>query len=169
MTSPNDPPAGLRKSGKPAANKRPADKDGGIALYHVMRPREDFEKTAGMLWVMVRQAVRQFPGQPRTLYMDIEGHTARGPVQNQVGDYDADASEVIHFVRAALGPYLTETPWGRTDENAPQADDPPEVIVMTAGTGDDRMMVLTGDKDMPVRYDKAPALGASEQKPRDGR
>src|SRR5215470_488367 len=51
MTSPNDPPAGLRKSGKPAADKRPADKDGGISLYRDSRHREDFEKTAGMLWV----------------------------------------------------------------------------------------------------------------------
>jgi hypothetical protein len=135
MTSTND-------QGQPKATSNK------IAIYHVMRPREGFEETAGMLWVMVRDAAREFPGKPRVLYMDIEGHTARGPVQNQVGDYDADASEVVHFVRAALGSFLTDTTWGKT-EDAPQSEDLPEAFIMTTADGEGTL-ILTGDKDKPV-------------------
>jgi hypothetical protein len=131
-----------------------------IAIYHLMKRREGFEETAGMLWVMVCNAARQHPGQPRSLYMDIEGHTARGEVQNQVGVYDADASEVIHFVRAALGPFLTDTSWGKT-EDAPQSEDLPEHIIMTAADGEG-MLILTGDNDQPVRHETAPASQQTE-------
>jgi hypothetical protein len=131
-----------------------------IAIYHLMKRREGFEETAGMLWVMVRDAARLQPGKPRRLYMDVEGHTARGQVQNQVDDYDADASEVIHFVRAALGPFLTDTPWGKT-EDTPQSEDLPEHIIMTTADGEGTL-ILTGDKDRPVRHETAPAPQQTE-------
>jgi hypothetical protein len=129
------------------------DRPKHIAIYHEMRRRESFEKTAGILWCLVRDAAQKNPGQPRVLYMDIEGHSARGPVENQVSNYDADASEVIHFVRAALGPFLTETPWGKT-EDAPQSEDLPDRFIMTAGDDSGDMMILTGDKDRPVERDR---------------
>jgi hypothetical protein len=124
-----------------------------VALYHEMRRGDGFEKTAGMLWCIVHHAAREYPGVPRRLLMDIEGHRRTGAGN----EYDDDATELIAFVRAALGQYLTETPWGRTDESTPQSDELPEALIMTADRGDDWMCILTGDKDQPVKYDRAPA------------
>jgi hypothetical protein len=144
---PSQVPAAYRRPGKASASGGEASDSGkGIALYHVMRRTETFEETAGMLWVMVREAARKFPGKSRVLFMDIEGHPRKG-AQNE---YDEDATELISFVRAALGPYLAETPWGKT-EDAPQSDDLPEVIMIPPADGDDHVWILTGDKDNPVR------------------
>lgn len=140
-------PAAYRRPGRaPASNEEAPDCGKGIALYHVMRSTESFEETAGMLWVMVRNAARRFPGKPRVLFLDIEGHHRKG-AKNK---YDQDATELISFVRAALGPYLTETPWGKT-EDAPQSDDLPDAIVIPPADGDDHLWLLTGDKDNPVK------------------
>ncbi len=125
---------------------------GQIALYHEMRRRENFEQTAGILWCLVRHAAQESPGVPRCLYLDIEGHRREG-VRDE---YDDDANELIAFVRAALGPYLTTTPWGRTDESAAQSDELPETLIMSApDRGDDWLCILTGDHDQPVKYDRA--------------
>ena len=102
-----------------------------------------------MLWVMVREAARKFPGKSRILFMDIEGHHRKGAKN----EYDEDATELISFVRAALGPYLAETPWGKT-EDARQSDDLPEVIMIPPADGDDHVWILTGDKDNPVRRER---------------
>lgn len=117
----------------------------GIGIYHEMRAREGFEETAGMLWVMVREAARQHPGKPRHLYLDIDGHRDRA----RGSGYDADATELISFARAALGPYLTRAPWGKA-EDGPQREDMPDVMLIPTG---DRMCVLTGDRDQPVRWE----------------
>jgi hypothetical protein len=78
--------------------------------------------------------------------MDIEGHHRKGAKN----EYDEDAAELISFVRAALGPFLAETPWGKT-EDALQCDDLPDAIVIPPADGDDHVWILTGDKDNPVR------------------
>lgn len=114
-----------------------------VTIYHEMRADEDFLETAGMLWSMVRDAAARFPGAPRSLYLDIDGHGQPG------GDYDDEACEVISFIRAALGPFVALTPWGRTDEDAPQLETLPDVIVTFGEAG--KPVVLTGDKDCPVR------------------
>jgi hypothetical protein len=144
---PGQVPAAYRRPGKASASTEEASDSGkGIAIYHEMRRTEPFEKTAGMLWVMVHDAARKFPGKPRILYLDIEGHHRKGAKN----EYDEDATELISFVRAALGPYLAETPWGKT-EDAPQSDDLPDVIMVPPADGDDHVWILTGDKDNPVR------------------
>jgi hypothetical protein len=112
----------------------------GIGIYHFMRAREDFITTAGLLWVMVRQAGLMYPGKPRQLYLDIEGHGRK--------EHDAEAREIISFTRAALGPFVTRTPWGKTDENASQLETLPDVIITAGDDGDTR--ILTGDRDEPV-------------------
>ena len=119
----------------------------GFAMYHEMRGTDCFEETAGILWAMVRAASRLAPGQPRRLYVDIEGHS-------EGGGYDAEAQELIAFMRAAIGPHVTEVSrWGRTDDTAPQREDMPESLVMCAGPDDpdQRVVILTGDMDEPVR------------------
>jgi hypothetical protein len=129
-------PGRREHSGRPE-RKEPAT---GIAIYHVMRAREDFITTAGLLWVMVRQAGLMYPGKPRQLYLDIEGHGRK--------EHDAEAREIISFTRAALGPFVTRTPWGKTDENASQLETLPDVIITAGDDGDTR--ILTGDRDEPV-------------------
>lgn len=104
---------------------------GDIALYHEMRVGEDFLATAGMLWAMVHDVAVRFPGSPRELSLDIEGHGE--------DEYDSDASEVLRFIRAALGPFL----------GGGQSETLPDVIVVIGENG--RPAVLTGDKDCPVR------------------
>lgn len=123
----------------------------GLAIYHVMRRRERFEETAGTLWCLVSHAAREHPGTPRYLYLDIEGHGRPGHKNR----YNADAEELIAFTRAALGPFLTDTPcWGRTDEDNPQSDDMPGALLMHADR-DGWLCILTGDKNKPVRYERA--------------
>lgn len=112
---------------------------GAIAIYHRMYEREGFLETAGMLWAMVRDAAARYPGSPRMLYLDIDGHGQFEP--------DDEAAEVISFTRAALGPFLTEAPWGKTDPAAPQSEELPDVIVTT---GDGVPAVLTGNRDRLV-------------------
>jgi hypothetical protein len=144
---PGQIPAAFRRPDQAVASSEDISESGkGMALYHVMRRTETFEETAGMLWVMVRETARKFPGKSRTLFMDIEGHHRKGAKN----EYDEDATELISFVRAALGPFLAETPWGKT-EDAPQRDDLPDGIVIPPADGDDHVWILTGDKDNPVR------------------
>lgn len=129
-------------------------KTGGVAICHDMKAGEGFLETAGMLWFLVRDAAARYPGWPRRLYLDIEGHGQFEP--------DAEAAEVISFTRAALGPFLTETDWGRTDENAPQSETLPDVIV-TSGEGG-RPVTLTGNRDEPVHDGPGLPPGADRDK-----
>jgi hypothetical protein len=120
-----------------------------IAIYYEMRRQDEFEATAGRLWSMVRTAARDHPGAPRVLYMDMEGH------KDFRGEYDDDAMKLGHFVRTALGPFLTKTPWGRADETAPQSEDLPETIMFSAGHND-VFVILTGDYDRPFKLHTEP-------------
>lgn len=126
----------------------------GIAIYHRMYAREDFLTTAGMLWTMVREAAARYPGAPRMLYLDIDGHGR--------DEYDDEASEVISFTRAALGPFLTEAPWGKTDEGSAQSENLPDVIVTFAADGQTR--TLTGDRDEPVHIGTGLPAGADKDR-----
>ena len=117
---------------------------GGIAIYHEMRAGEDFLATAAMLWAVVRGAARKYPGRARHLCLDIEGHGGK----DYGKAYDDEAGEVISFTRAALGPFLTTTPWGKAGEDAAQLETLPDVIVTFGENG--RPCVLTGDHERPV-------------------
>lgn len=75
-----------------------------IALYHVMFTDEGFDRTAEMLFTIVREAARAYPGRPRALFLDIEGLRP----SPQAG-YDHDAFEIMSsFVLGFLSPWLTE-------------------------------------------------------------
>jgi hypothetical protein len=76
------PPRGGRRRVAP-------DPDGkAIALYHVVYRHERFEEAAQALFEMVRYAQGEFPGRPRMLFLDIEGH------RNSQGGFDAEMYEL---------------------------------------------------------------------------
>ena len=56
----------------------------GVALYHRVLRRENFEKAAKDLVSLVYAAEKKDPGKPRILYLDIDGH------RNAQGRFDAD-------------------------------------------------------------------------------
>ena len=95
----------------------------GVALYHYVYSHENFEETAQMLFKMVKNARDQFPGKPRYLYLDIEGH------RNQAGGFDRDMFELqSHFLPEFLGKYLCAfyVPLGDFEHKAPQQEDMPD-------------------------------------------
>lgn len=97
-----------------------------IALYHRVTPEDTFEVTAQMLFDLLLKAVAAHPGQPRSLYLDIEGH------RNDAGGFDPDMFELQKdFLIGHLGEYLSEirTPLYHV-KNPNQVDDLPEDLVI---------------------------------------
>jgi hypothetical protein len=89
-----------------------------------MRDDEGFEETAEMIFSIVRDAARNHPGQPRALFLDVEGHRVR-----RNGAYDHDAFEIMSsYVMGFLSPWLTEisTPLARARTTRAQRDDLPD-------------------------------------------
>jgi hypothetical protein len=113
-----------------------ADKDKGVALYHVMRSDEDFETTADILFQIVKNAAREFPGKPRYLFFDVDGH------RNEAGGYDADAYELYSsFIPGYLGQFLTEIPLmkGRARRAGQSEDVPDHLVISPGGSSEGRM------------------------------
>ncbi|HCQ91348.1 MAG TPA: HNH endonuclease [Clostridium sp.] len=76
-------------------------KDKGIAIYHIVYENEDFEKSAQILFNLIKQSQKTSPNQKRILYLDIEGH------RNKKGGFDNDMYELQrHFILEFLMPYL---------------------------------------------------------------
>ena len=74
----------------------------GIAIYHVVYANEDFEKSAAILFELIADAQKRWPGKPRHLYLDIEGH------RNPAGGFDRDMYELqSKFMYEVLAQYLT--------------------------------------------------------------
>ncbi len=95
----------------------------GVALYHRVMRRENFEKAAKDLVSLVYAAEKKEPGKPRTLYLDIDGH------RNAQGRFDADMLELQKgFGLRFLLPFLTEVHFPLiSDRNKnPQRNDVPE-------------------------------------------
>lgn len=95
----------------------------GVALYHRIYARESFEKAAQDLFEMIQRTAKQFPGRPRTLYLDIDGH------RNSKGGFDTDMFELqSNFLPQILAPFLTEMhiPLGAFQNSKPQRDDLPD-------------------------------------------
>ena len=91
-----------------------------IVLYHVVLAHEDFDRTAFNLLQLIQRAQREYPGQKRTLYLDIEGH------RNAVGGFDQVMLELqskfmteflIQFLSRVVMPLATlENPYPQKDE-----------------------------------------------------
>lgn len=76
-------------------------KNKGIAIYHIVYENEDFEKSAQLLFDLIKQAQKNSANQKRVLYLDIEGH------RNKKGGFDNDMYELQrHFILEFLMPYL---------------------------------------------------------------
>lgn len=75
----------------------------GVAIYHRVLRRENFEKAAKDLVAAVYAAEKKAPGKPRMLFLDIDGH------RNEQGGFDADMLELQkEFGLGYLLQYLTE-------------------------------------------------------------
>ena len=84
-----------------------------------MRPEDDFEETAQILFKLVRGAIDKYPGQPRVLKFWVTGH------RTEEGGFDQDAWELIsNFIPGVLSPHLTEfiNPFVHVRMNEPQDD-----------------------------------------------
>lgn len=122
----DEPRAGGRHPRLPGLPRPDGD---GVAIYHRMKSREDFAETARILALLVKKAIREHPGQPRHLFLDIDGH------RNDAGGYDHDAFELMaHFIPNILGPHLTRIPnlpeAGTWFENPNQNDDLPDLLMI---------------------------------------
>jgi hypothetical protein len=101
--------------------------DRGVALYHLVLPREGFEESARALFQLVRRAQETTPGQRRMLFLDIEGH------RDPEGGFDADMRELQHnFLLGVLAPFLTEAHCPLVTVRNPrrQDDDIPEDVII---------------------------------------
>lgn len=78
-------------------------------LYHVVKPYENFDKSAKSLFKLIVEAQKQVPNTERHIYLDIEGH------RNEKGGFDHDMFELqSHFVGFIM-PYIKSisTPLGK--------------------------------------------------------
>lgn len=97
----------------------------GIAIYHRVMRRENFEKAAKDLVALVYTAEQKNPGKPRILYLDIDGH------RNDQGGFDADMLELQkEFGLGFLLPFLTEVhfPLISVKNTKPQRNDVPDTF-----------------------------------------
>lgn len=128
---------------KGASNNLPPIKD-GIALYHRMLKNEGFEETAETLFKLVQKAAREYPGQPRALFLDIDGH------RNSKGGLDHDAWELVsNFVPGMLLPHLKQfsCPLYTTENPEPQRDDVPHELQIFPGvSGQERKDLIDSMK-----------------------
>ena len=95
----------------------------GVALYHRVLRRENFEKAAKDLVSLVYAAEKKEPGKPRILYLDIDGH------RNAQNGFDVDMLELQkEFGLNFLLPFLTEIhfPMISMRNNNAQRNDVPE-------------------------------------------
>lgn len=102
--------------------------DGAVLLYHAVYSDEGFDKAAHDIHTMIRFAARKFPGLPRHLYMDIDGH------RNEHGGFDHDMYEIQQeFLLGTMSAYLTEihVPLINARNPKQQSDDVPEYLFIS--------------------------------------
>lgn len=102
--------------------------DNTVSVYHVVGPNDTFEDAARSVFDLIREAQTAYPGWPRILYLDIEGHRGRS-----LG-FDEDFVEFQQeLLFSAMAPFLTafETPLtGGLVNPDPQRDDLPDELVV---------------------------------------
>ncbi len=98
--------------------------DNTVALYHVVGPTDTFEHAAGALFGLLKEAQDRFPGWPRVLYLDVEGH------RGDAAGFTAPLYELQQeFLFSVVAPFVTafETPLtGPLVNPEPQRDDLPD-------------------------------------------
>jgi HNH endonuclease len=107
-------------------------RDQVVAVYHVVLEHEAFETAAETLWKLIAFAQERRPGQPRHLFLDIEGH------RRQNGFFDHDMWELQrHFVLGPLFRYLKRACMpvvGMENPHAQRNDIPLEIQVLPRGS-----------------------------------
>nr|WP_308742914.1 HNH endonuclease signature motif containing protein [uncultured Anaerocolumna sp.] len=84
-------------------NKNNINIKNGIAIYHLVYQHEDFEISAKIIYNLLINAQKKYPGSKRYLYLEIEGH------RNKMGGYDQDMLELQKdFLLEHLMRYFTE-------------------------------------------------------------
>ena len=98
-----------------------------IAIYHMVKPNEDFAKATMDIYRLLKNAQAQHPNRPRTLYVDVEGH------KTPSGEYNDNAFEfqknvVIGFLlKFFTKVHLSLISLENTD---PQCNDIPDNLVV---------------------------------------
>lgn len=102
--------------------------DNTVSVYCVVEPDASFEQAAGEAFGLVKRAQEEFPGWPRVLFIDIEGH------EGEQAGFDADFYEFQQeFFFSTLAPFLTgfELPLtGPLLNPSKQRDDLPDELLI---------------------------------------
>jgi hypothetical protein len=76
--------------------------DNTVSIYHVVEEDDGFEEAAHDLFDLLKESQERFPGWPRVLYLDIDGH---------VRDDDRLTEDMVElqqeFLIAAMGKFFT--------------------------------------------------------------
>jgi hypothetical protein len=76
--------------------------DNTVSIYHVVEEDDGFEDAAQDVFAQLKESEERFPGWPRVLYLDIQGH------ERDDGRLTEDMVELQQeFLIAALGKFFT--------------------------------------------------------------
>lgn len=130
-----------------------------VALYHCVYAHERFEVAAKAIWELIVEAQKSFPGKPRHLYLDIEGH------KNKKGGFDDDMWELQrHFILGALARHLKRMylPLIAVQRNKAQRNDlPQEIRIMDSEKLEEAIAnldegeIYVGDADRWIKIDSS--------------
>ncbi len=105
--------------------------DNTVALYHVVTPDETFEQAAGAVFGLLREAQMRYPGWPRVMYIDVNGHAG------EAAGFDPDFYEFQQdFLFSVVAPFVTamDAPLtGGLVNPEPQRNDVPDRLRLGAG------------------------------------
>lgn len=95
-----------------------------LVLYMNIYAREDFNAMVQQFLNVLSNAQKQYPGKPRHLYVDVEGH------RNRSGGFDNDALEFLGKFLPEMGKHFTEVhhPLLAFQNTRPQDDNVPGEI-----------------------------------------
>ena len=96
------PPPFVPEYNKPDAPGIWMNFDNTVSVYHVVGAEDDFERAAGDIFDLLKEAQGRFPEWPRVLYLDIAGHL------DEQGRFEPDFVELQQeFLIAAMGRFFT--------------------------------------------------------------
>ena len=106
--------------------------DNTVSLYHIVGEKDTFERAAGDLFALIKEAQERFPDWPRLLFLDIKGHLdALGRFENAFVELQQE------FMFGFLGPFLTavDLPLVSALNPEPQRNDLPDKILIEGESG----------------------------------
>jgi len=101
--------------------------DNTVSIYHIVGEEDGFVAAAQDIFALLKESQDRFPGWPRVLYLDINGHL------DEEGRFDDEMVELQQeFMIAALGPFFTALAMPIISVVNPdtQRNDVPEELVM---------------------------------------